>query len=146
MEQSRTLVTEPADETTTTLATTTTTTRVRDFAAEAAACTPADPDTIATVEVGLTGDADHLEMAFQEADPFGHVWISAHIYDAAGKRVSSSDTWVIIDGLPFAYTSSAREYSTWPDGRDHPEVAPYPEVRDVRDTVEMCPLRVAEHG
>lgn len=82
-------------------------------------CTVAPPELVAQVEAGMVDDL-RLALAYV-ADDGGRQVLGASIFDATGERVSSADTWLIENGVVYALSGSANEYTEWPDGRDLPD-------------------------
>jgi hypothetical protein len=82
-------------------------------------CTLATDDDVTSINTGLTGKAVRIDEAFV-ADVEGRRWINANVYDRDGSRLSSADVWVIVGGNVYSLSGSARDLSSFPDGRDLP--------------------------
>lgn len=74
------------------------------------------------------------------ADVDGVRYIVASIYDGTASRVSSTDTWAVVDGDLHALSSSALEYSQLPDGRDVLTGFDQGFGSELRDDLEQCAL------
>lgn len=89
-------------------------------------CTIAPGELVGQVEAGL-GEGLELGLAYTTTDG-PYTVLGASIYQtrddlmgAADNRWSSADTWLIENGVVYALSGSANEYSEWPDGRDLPD-------------------------
>jgi hypothetical protein len=85
---------------------------------------------------GRSGFSIAAAAGIDDAD--GVRYLVGSIYDATGFRVSTAETWAVVDGEMYAYSRSAIEHSTLPDGR---EVLDGPEQgfrSKVRAMLEAC--------
>lgn len=93
---------------------------------QAAGCEPVTEDDVAAVSavlvpqrgVSVVRTGLFIANATAATDSDGVRYIVASIYDDTNYRVSSADTWAIVDGETLALSSSAVEHSTTADGRD----------------------------
>lgn len=79
-------------------------------------CTPATADDVQAITADLPA-GQRLGEAFTTTTG-ARRWINANIYDAAGRRLSSADVWIIDNGKIWGLSSDARRSS--PDGRRLP--------------------------
>lgn len=94
----------------TTAAPTTTTAR--------ADCSPSDPADIAAIDAALRSPAARIGEAHTAMLGDGARLIAANIYDADGQRLSSSDLWRFEGAELYSLSSTARDVTAAPDGRD----------------------------
>lgn len=79
-------------------------------------CRPAPPVLVDMIN-SLFTSGEHLEHT-QSVHAPDATYIGGNIIGADGRKVSSQDTWVELDGAIFAITSDARRRTLAPDGRD----------------------------
>lgn len=87
------------------------------MAAPPSTCSDAPTAIVDIINASFT-DGQHLEHAQAVTGPNSTTYVGGNIFDAAGVKESSQDTWVLSDGVVYAITSDARQRTTLPDGRD----------------------------
>lgn len=114
---------------------------------QAEGCEPVTDDDIAAVTEVLVPERGtnvvrtglYVANATAATDSDGVRYIVASIYDDTNFRVSSSDTWVILDGETLALSSSAVEHSTVGDASDVLGLG-QGWSSDLRDDLEACAM------
>lgn len=88
-----------------------------------AGCLAAPGDLVAQIEQALDAGQYLSATAAVEA-PDGTLYLGGDIMRAEDEaRVSSQDTWALVDGGLYAVSGSANEYSSLSDGRDVPGIS-----------------------
>jgi hypothetical protein len=82
-----------------------------------ASCTPAADADVQAITAGLEAGAVRLGEAFT-ATQGPYRYVTANVYDAADGRLSSADTWALDAAGVYAVSSSANDYSAFPDAGD----------------------------
>ena len=80
-------------------------------------CKPAPQTIVAIIDAAFI-DGQHLKHAQSVEGPQAMTIVGGNIFDAAGIKESSQDSWVLFNGGVFALSGDARRQTLLPDGRD----------------------------
>jgi len=93
-------------------------------------CHPAPQQIVAIINAAFV-DGQHLEHAQAIDGPRATTIVGGNIFDAAGDKESSQDSWVVFNGGVYALSGDSRRRTLLPDGRDlEPIVWDWPEYND----------------
>lgn len=93
-------------------------------------CRTADQALVDLINGGFLDPGQHLVDA-QIVTGRNAQYIGGNIMGADGAKLSSQDTWAVVDGVGFSITSDARERTAFVDGRDMPALEDWADANDV---------------